>query len=627
MTMMMFLVARPGCRRALAQMTPAAQRSPTFRSYCRTFPFWEGEKGGDEAAATKKKGDGGADDGSPDAAAEEEAAATRLLHKMAAQDYNNRRAAYRRKVTVLRKRYAEEVAEQRALDKAEEEERARQLTRQRLERQRKKNTRTAQNAIRQEALRLERAREFEEHLKVMEQRRGAKEERFAKARQLVVDELEKEAPMWLTTPEEVEAAFTQEAEQLLWARPGGVLGAPNPSLDCHFWQYETHTWHMDRTYKSQREVLLESLEEMAYDEANIDKSFWTEERLEEQQKLEDKARLRAMVHSAGRSELLRRQKLMLEEGLTANSSFDGDGDIPKPMPAPNLKMLKDDRALEREGARVLMADPTKFFVFDGASADETADGGGGEDEAAAAAAAAISSSSSYSGPTLGKPTGLRDPLREGSHLNQVFPQVIGRIPKPDTRTEREKKQQEREERLLAAAQAEAQADKDIDMAAQRQTIEDMQPDLNYDEIDWDEDEVEWKKGLDPVADADILNTPRELRYSEDDIEWVASRLEDQLKHLEQQFSQDVESLKQTAASEVRLETSEDEPLFEEGSLDAAIMALSEKEIMALSDLQDRFTDGIPIEELLAAAAEEVPGLSEDQARIVIESLAGEGGEQ
>ena len=35
--------------------------------------------------------------------------------------------------------------------------------------------------------------------------------------------------MWLTTLEEVDAAFTHEAEQHLWGRPHGVIGAPTKS--------------------------------------------------------------------------------------------------------------------------------------------------------------------------------------------------------------------------------------------------------------------------------------------------------------------------------------------------------------------------------------------------------------
>lgn len=534
---------------------------------------------------------------------------TLLKNKMAARDFNSRRADYKRQVSLLRREYADEVAQQRAADKAEQEARARELTRRRLERQRLKNIRSAENAIRQKALREQRGREFDEHLQLMQIQRDAKNERFAMARQLVIDELEEEAPLWMTTHEEVDAAFTPEAEQLLWTRAGGVFGAPNPSMDTSFWQYETHTWHMERTYKSQREVLLEELEEMAYEEANIDSSFWTPQRVEERRRLEEKARLRAMVHSAGRTELLKKQKQMLEEEFAIE-----EGDVPKQAPAPSHKMLSNDVALEREGSRLLMEDPTKFFVFDKSLEDEVVHGSErrGTDD-----------SEAYAGPTLGAPVALRDPLREGSHQNKVFPYAVGKIPKPDMRTEREKKQQEREERMWAAAQLEKASENiDIELAAEQQTAEDLEPPLNYDEHEWDSDEEEWTKGLDPQEDKKILNTPRERRYKEDDIAWVVETLEGKVRHLEQQFSQDVEGLKQAAKSEIRAKDEGKEA--EEGSLEAALLALTDKELYALTDLDECYTEDMSPEEF-SAAAEGIPGLTEDQVKSILSRERSPGG--
>jgi hypothetical protein len=541
------------------------------------------------------------------ATAPKEDAATGIKNKLAARDFNNRRAAYNRQVSHLRREYADEVAQQRAADKAEQEARERELTRRRLERQRRKNIQSAENAMRQQAIREQRAKEFDEHLRIMQINRDAKNERFAMARQLVINELEEEAPLWLTTAEEVDAAFTRGAEQLLWARPGGVFGAPNPSMDASFWQYETHTWHMERTYKSQREVLLEELEEMAYEEANVDNFFWTPERVEERRRLEEKARLRAMVHAAGRTELLRKQKQMLEEEFAIE-----EGEVPKQVPAPSHRMLSNDVALEREGARLLMEDPTKFFVFDKSPEDETVHG---------EAKRGTAESEAYAGPTLGAPVALRDPLREGSHQNKVFPYAVGKIAKPDMRTEREKKQQDREEKMWAAAQAEKAAENiDIELAAEQQTAEDLEPPLNYDEHEWDSDEEEWAKGLDPEADTKILSTPRERRYKEDDIAWVVESLEGKVRHLEQQFSQDVEGLKQVAKSQIRASKSDssgdDGDGVEEGSLDAALFALSDKELYALTDLDERYTEDMSPEDF-AAAVDGIPGLTEDQVKTIL----------
>ena len=315
------------------QSSRLARRGAAIRYFCRTTSLANAE------TATKKK--------------------KPKLTKKEAQDFNIRRAAYNRQVSRLRKAYADEIAAERAAGLAEREALQKEATRKALERQRLKNIRSAQNAIKQEEYRQRRKQEFNEHLEREQAKREEKHRLYTAARQLVIDELEKEAPVWLTTPEEVEAAFTSEAEQMLWARPGGVLGAPNPSLDSHFWQNETHTWHMRKTYKTKREVLLEEVREMAYDDANIDKSFWTPERIEKHENMEQRARLRAEVQLAGRRELLRRQAQMLEDDFAA-----GKGELPKPAPAPNLKMLANERALEREGSRILMEDPTKFFILE-----------------------------------------------------------------------------------------------------------------------------------------------------------------------------------------------------------------------------------------------------------------------
>ncbi|GAX14346.1 hypothetical protein FisN_1Hh546 [Fistulifera solaris] len=487
--------------------------------------------------------------------------------KIAARDYNNRRAAYRKQVSQIRKEYAEQVAQQRAADLAEQEAQQKAATRRRLERQRLKNIRSAQNALRQEEMRKQREKEFNEHLVKMQAKRDLQHEQYTKARQKLVDELEKVAPLWLTTPEEVENAFTSEAEQLLWTFPGGILGEPSPSLDAHFWQHETHTWQMNRTYKSRREALLEKLQEMAYNEANIDPTFWTEERLNERKQMQDKARLRAMVKMAGERSLLWKQRLMMEE-LSATKE---DG-IPQPIRAPSNLLLRNDSAKEAEGYRLLLENPTKFFVFDEDKDDYSRRA---EDQ------------ENYTGPTLGSPIGLRDPLREDSNDGQVFPEVVGKFIKPDMRTEREKKQQEREERMLAAAQAEAHSgDLSIELAAEQQVAEDLEPDLDYDNNEWDSDDEEWKKGLDPIIDHKILETPRQNRFSEDDIDWVLAQLDGKIMHFEQQLKQDIEDMKRRIRTE--LTTSAPDTSGSIKGLEESLLSLSEEQLMLLSDLDEQY---------------------------------------
>ena len=533
----------------------------------------------------------------------EEALQRKLEAKLAARDYNNRRASYKRQVSALRREYADQIAKQRAQDEAEEEDRRQKLTRQRLERQRRKNMKSAANALREEELRLQREKEFNLHLEQQQRIRDATKERYTAARQLLINELEAEAPLWLTTPEEVEAAFSDpEKEQLLWARPGGVLGAPNPSLDAHFWQYETHTWQMGKTYKSQRQDLLETLEEMVYEDANVNPDFWTPERIAEHDRLEEKAKLRAMVHSVGRAELLRKQRELIQSDMKNNV-------LPSAEKVPSLNVLNNDAAIDREGANVLMNDPTKFFVFDSSSV------GGG-----------TTSTTAYAGPTLGAPIALRDPLRDGP-TGTVFPEILGKFPKPDTRSEREKKQAEREEKMWAAAQAEAQKELEASGAAPADDEEEDEaigPDLDFDAIDAnDSDDEEWKRGLDPETDTEILETPREYRYKEDDIDWILTKFDDKLTFLKQQFAQDVDVIKEEVKAEVRKnarshpERSDVPDEVAEGSLEAALLALPEKQLMALSDLEESYEPGKLADFEFAAAIKEIPGLTEEQIMMVL----------
>jgi hypothetical protein len=509
-----------------------------YRNYSRTVLV--NDSGADTTSVkTKKKKKGKGVNGDDDAD---------LV--LAARDFNNRRAAYLRQVSQLRKSYAAQVAEQNAADQAERQATERELTRRRLERQRLKNIRSAQNAIIQEELRVAREREFQQHLERQQEIRNEKNERLTAARQLVVDILEEEAPLWMTNAAEVEAAFTPEAEQLLWSFPGGVLGAPNPSLDSHMWQHETHTWSMRKSYKTKREVLLERIQEQAYNEANMDASFWTPERLAKRHELEQRARLRADVQNAGRRELLKRQAQMMDE-----RDATGKGDVPKAMPAPSLKMQANDKALEREGAQILMQHPERFFVFDKSATEDNQElqqqhGSGDPTQ--------VEDGAGSTGVLLGSPVALR------SIGLSEYPQVVGKLPKPDTRTDREKKQAERQERLLAAARAQALKDTNPDEVADDDWDDDPRNTagpIDYDAMDHDSDDEEWEKGLDPIQDKALLETPSYQRYTEDDIEWTLQQLEKEAQFLEEKFALEIESLQQKLKSELGLKDQEQEEKF------------------------------------------------------------------
>jgi hypothetical protein len=484
-----------------------------------------------------------------------------------------------------------------------------------LERQRIKNIKSAQNAIRQREKQLERQREFQEELRVAQINREARNARFAKARQLLIDELEEEAPLWMTTPEEVEAAFTPEAEQLLWARPHGVLGAPTPTEDVEFWRYHSLSPYKGRTYPLAREILLDELEEASYVESNMDSAFWTEERLGEREELEEKARLRAMVYDAGKRALLRKQQEILQGRFAEEESRTK---IPQPMPVPNVKILANTKAMEKEGVDLLLKDPTQFFEFeDRQQASEADDAVDGEE---------ATGDESYQGPSLGAPIGLKRP--------SSYPQIVGKLPKADTRTERQKKREERERKMLEAARA-ASGDDDDEL-----DVFDVSK-MTFDSaVPYDSDDEQWIKDreLDPGDDPDMVKMPYGLQYNEEDIDWVVSQLEQKVSQLNEQLRVEVrnahkeaQALQERGAGKADTEdlgdsspqtgTEVDMALKEAGidveRYEAVLASLTSEQMTELITMEDSGFS-MPLDEV-KRRLEIIPGLTDDQIDVMMEA--------
>jgi hypothetical protein len=496
----------------------------------------------------------------------EAAASAEAANRQTAQAYNEQRAAYNRQVARLRRSYLEEYKRNRRQDMEERDLQRAADTRARLERQRLKNERSVLNAQRQEELRRQAHASFQDRLRQQQEIRDRKKELKQRAQRLLLQELEEEAPLWLTTPQEVDAAFDSlHRQQQLWARPQGVLGVPNPSLDSHFWNhYQGHTWDMAKTYKTQSQLLMEDLQQEAYHQTNIDTTVWNDERVQQQERLEQKAKLRALVRNEGRKSLLKKQQDFLQHDYEASGN---DIDMPKPMPVPALGILANVKAQEREGARLLLQDPTRFFVF--AQNNDTT-------TAAAAAAADASGEDDYTGSSLGTPVAVRDPLRTGQPQGRVFPQGVGKLPKPDTRTEKEKKRQEREERLLAAA-AQAQAGKtqdDLELIPEEDR--EIGTAIDYDANDgWDSDDEEWEKGLDKDLDAAVMNVPREFRYREQDLDAVIVALEQKAKSLRSHVQNTIQTMEQEARS--RMDRTESAAASEAGDEAGGVASRSDSE--------------------------------------------------
>jgi len=550
---------------------------------------------------------------------------SREVRQKLATDYNNRRAAYKKTVGQLRKQYADEVNQQRLADQKAEEEMRVKNTRQRLERQRVKNVQSVKNALGAEEARLKRADEFNEELKSAQINREARAERFEKARRLVLQELEEEAVHWMSTPEEVDAAFEGTAvEQTLWGRPGGFVGTPMPTEDADFWRFEGHTWDMDRRYTTPRDKLLDELLEDAYLDANLKESFWTDDRVNYQEELEDKAKLRALIRLKGRKALLLKQRQMMQDIHTRNQAVGADGmpAPPKPMKPPSLDVLADYDAMEEEGVKLLEEDPTNFFLFDSSRVGED-----GEIE-------------NQSEQSMGKPVRLLDPVRDSTPSGTPFPELLGRLPKADNRTQKEKKAEEREERMWAAAQAEVE--EDVEAAA-----DDDIP-TNYDPIDYnilgnttDDDDLEWEEGLDQISDADLLNTPSHERLSESDIEYLVQKLEVKIAGLQDIVRREEGSEREKAAladgnnavdeetiaasAEGGLESETNDELEFNIDIDeltaqndlSIFETLSEEQIAAMISLGDDDSKPTTAEEIRDSLGK-VPGLTSDQVDSIVQ---------
>ncbi len=473
-------------------------------------------------------------------------------NKKIAESFNIRRAEYKKAVSKLRKEYAKEIKRQTKLDQESKQKQQALVTRQRLERQRLKNIRSAQNAMKQEQLRIQRKIEFEQHLEQQQVKREQRNQRFEDARRIVLNELEDQSKNWLTTPQEVDAVLCKSKnpliEQQLWTRPGSFVGEAAPSSDVQFWRYESHTWKIQSTYPTIKEKLLEEIQEMVYDQSNVDyKVYWNKERLDYQNELEHKAKLRALVQNEGKRVLLQKQRQLMQDQHAQQLHMNKQDHVIPPnldIPVPSTDVLANYEAMEKEGVKILQQNPSKFFVF--ANQDIPSAG---------ATAAAISHESNKDqgdskdsvdavGGDLGKPIGLVDPVRDSSFTNTPYPELVGRLPKPDLRTEREKKKQEREEKMLAAAAAAASGKDGSD--AQNQMDADIENELSFgrgiheEDVDYehlanvgDEDDQEWEKGLDPILDKDILDTPFDQRYTEDDIDWIISKLESKVASLKE----------------------------------------------------------------------------------------------
>lgn len=559
--------------------------------------------------------------------------------------FNQQRAQYNRAVSALRKQYFAEIQEQRERERRRKDIEEAKIRRAALERRRLKAIRSAENAQKQLQKQERRRLEWERELEATQRDRDAKKELYSKARQKIVDELEAECHLWLTTPEEVEKALgNPTAAQILWSRPGGMIGAPSGEHTGFgdfgdFWRYECHTWDARPTYKTPKEVMLEELEYMAYLQANDNPSYWTKERVREAEQTEQRARLRAILREEGRRSLLNKQREMMRDiygNNAAVSKKDTSGRLPPTaMPAPKLDYLADYEAQEREGLEILKKDPRRFFIFESDLPNATNYGGMHSNEEGEQLGNGTTTTA-LSGASLGRPIGLRNPFFNDRPT--PFPVRMGRDLPDDTRTEKEKKRDERQERMRAAAEEAALAAKkgiayEVAMAAE-EDLEDGSEDVDYDKAEEDAEKELWEGQMDEWSDFDrklFDMTPPSQRITPDEVDWIIAQLKKKTSAMQERLvfenkirRKELEKGASGSAVARPIESLEQvdryvmEGLgYDMEALEALVRELTPEQSAMLEEID--FTGRVGItEEEMARELRGVPGLKEEQVQVLVE---------
>lgn len=564
-----------------------------------------------------------------------------LDKKLLATIYNKQRSVYNNTVSTLRKQYFAEIQQQRIREeriRALEEEKIKRAA---LERRRIKALRVAANAQREIEKRLAQRQEWEKELEITQRERDTKKELYRVAKQKIVDELEAEAHLWLTTPEEVEKALGNPiASQKLWTRPGGMIGAPSGQDtgfgdDGEFWKFECHTWDAKPTYKSPKEVMLEELENMAYLQANNSPEFWTKERVQTEERKEQRARLRAIVREEGRRALLEKQRQMMRDvygGDEASKTERQKGaKLPATsMPAPKLDYLADYEAQERAGVEILQRDPTKFFIFEGDLPNAKNLGGlqGSGDESEGG------QDSGLSGASLGRPVALKNPFFNNQPT--AFPLRMGRDLPADTRTEKEKKRDERQERLKAAAEEAALAASkgmsyEVAMAAE-EDLEDGSEDVDYDMAEEDAEKELWESQSDEwkATDKTVFDmTAPSQRVTGDEIDWIIEQLQTKVKGMQERLEfeekirqKEIESSEHKATTSIESLDDVDRYVMQDlgydmEALEQLVRELTPEQSAALEEIDFTGRVNITAEEM-TAEINVVSGLTEAQVQTLVE---------
>jgi len=401
------------------------------------------------------------------------------------QHANDQRKLYKKQVSELRKQYKQELDVKR---REEEREQQKISTKQAIEvahRRKVKLLRSIGNERKQRELQAERRAEFEEYLRMAQVNREARRERFVKARRLVIEDLEKESHLWMSSVEEVDKVFDDKnIMQELWTHPYTVGARPKDSV---YWRFQSRTADMSRSYPKRREMLLDQILDDVHADENIDPEYWTNEKFDTVFQREQRVKLQAMIRKEGRKRLLKQQHELMKEHFTLAPNQKEAG-VPLKLPPPDLSILSDEKMMEEEGLKALFESPESFFhMEDGkviAVKDEFAD----------------------------LPDGRPYPL----FIADDTP-LVKKKKKPEPKSKKQGKKESPAEDMEAES-----VDEYMDESSPDYLKEIAVTEVSNDAIPEDED----------------LFIPEEQRFTERDVDWVAEKLQTKITYYQQLEARD-----------------------------------------------------------------------------------------
>jgi len=424
--------------------------------------------------------------------------------------------------------------------------------------------RSIENAKKDRARKEARRIEWLKEVEISQEKYSARQARYLKARHILLQELEEEAPLWISSKEEVEERLSDDQ---FWTRPNLIGARPD---DAVFWQYESLVplEAKRNTYPTRRELFLEYVKEQLYYDENVKANPEEESKFEERS---ERAKLRSLV--------LRRGRKAIEDIYN---------DPRKKREYRNVKAMYEalkEGKHEEVGAQMLLNDPTSFF--------ET-----------------------YEVHRLHPQT--NEPIietRSGVKVEQPYPITLGKV--MDPYTPQEAAARAKAKQRAAAAKAKQQpSSKEKKKPVETDFDEDTElerKEMIVDEIGEDEDE--YTRNLDFTR-----------KFTQDDVNWIVKELEKMLSQLDDATStpeQDKDSKQQGALESSPYNEDGDEKEEEEDNEDIigdedddvdydVVLSLTEAQQRELADLDYELTRAEDAPLLKAALKEQVSGLSDSQ---------------